>query len=164
VIRRTAYYSAHGEGWALYSETLADEIGAYRDNPLGPVGHAASAALPRDAAGCGHGHPPPALEPGAGYGRIRPHHGLSAGSGAAGGRPLLRVAGPGDELQVGHNEWVRLREKARTQLAPATTPAPSTTRRSWAGSVPLTVLETVVDSYIAGGAAGVSGLGLRASD
>ncbi|WP_310467450.1 DUF885 family protein [Sphingomonas sp.] len=29
MLRRTAFYSAYGEGWALYSEQLADELGAY---------------------------------------------------------------------------------------------------------------------------------------
>jgi uncharacterized protein (DUF885 family) len=30
MLRRTAFYSAYGEGWALYAEQLADEIGGYR--------------------------------------------------------------------------------------------------------------------------------------
>jgi uncharacterized protein (DUF885 family) len=29
MLRRTAFYSAYGEGWALYSEQLADELGGY---------------------------------------------------------------------------------------------------------------------------------------
>jgi uncharacterized protein (DUF885 family) len=31
MLRRTAFYSAYGEGWALYSEQLADELGGYKD-------------------------------------------------------------------------------------------------------------------------------------
>ena len=30
MIRRIAFYSAYGEGWALYAEQLADELGAYK--------------------------------------------------------------------------------------------------------------------------------------
>ena len=30
MIRRTQFYSAYGEGWALYAEQLADELGAYQ--------------------------------------------------------------------------------------------------------------------------------------
>jgi uncharacterized protein (DUF885 family) len=30
LLRRTAFYSAYGEGWALYSEQLADELGGYQ--------------------------------------------------------------------------------------------------------------------------------------
>ena len=29
MLRRTAFYSAYGEGWALYAEQLADELGGY---------------------------------------------------------------------------------------------------------------------------------------
>jgi uncharacterized protein (DUF885 family) len=32
-------FDAYGEGWALYSEQLADELGMYEDNPLGRIGY-----------------------------------------------------------------------------------------------------------------------------
>jgi len=35
---RISGISAFGEGWGLYSETLADELGMYRDEPLGRIG------------------------------------------------------------------------------------------------------------------------------
>jgi uncharacterized protein (DUF885 family) len=38
-IRRRAGYSAYTEGWALYAETLADEIGYFDGNPLGRIGY-----------------------------------------------------------------------------------------------------------------------------
>ena len=31
MLRRIAFYSAYGEGWALYAEQVADELGAYKD-------------------------------------------------------------------------------------------------------------------------------------
>ncbi|WP_369059820.1 DUF885 family protein [Caulobacter sp. 73W] len=37
--RRTVRFSAWTEGWALYAEQLADEIGAYEDNPPGRIGY-----------------------------------------------------------------------------------------------------------------------------
>jgi uncharacterized protein (DUF885 family) len=39
LLRKTAFYSGYGEGWALYAEQLADEIGMYDDDPLGRVGY-----------------------------------------------------------------------------------------------------------------------------
>ena len=38
LIRRHAYYSAYGEGWALYAEQLADELGMYEGWPLERAG------------------------------------------------------------------------------------------------------------------------------
>jgi uncharacterized protein (DUF885 family) len=38
LIRKTASYSAYTEGWALYAEQLAVEMGMYKDDPLGEIG------------------------------------------------------------------------------------------------------------------------------
>ncbi|MEI9964589.1 MAG: DUF885 family protein [Caulobacteraceae bacterium] len=39
LIRKTGGYSGYAEGWALYAEQLADELGMYDDDPLGRVGY-----------------------------------------------------------------------------------------------------------------------------
>jgi len=39
LIRKLTSFSGYGEGWALYSEQLADEIGMYDDDPLGRIGY-----------------------------------------------------------------------------------------------------------------------------
>ncbi len=39
LFRRTVRFSAWTEGWALYAEQLADEIGAYEDDPFGRIGY-----------------------------------------------------------------------------------------------------------------------------
>ena len=38
ILRRNMYFSGYGEGWALYAEQLADELGMYDDDPLGRIG------------------------------------------------------------------------------------------------------------------------------
>ncbi len=39
LIRKASGFSGYGEGWALYAEQLADEIGMYDDDPLGRLGY-----------------------------------------------------------------------------------------------------------------------------
>ena len=39
MIRRRGFYSGYSEGWALYAEQLADEMGMYEGDPLGRVGY-----------------------------------------------------------------------------------------------------------------------------
>ena len=38
LIRTTQFFSGYGEGWALYSEQLAVEMGLYEQDPLGHIG------------------------------------------------------------------------------------------------------------------------------
>ena len=37
--RRVGGFSAYGEGWGLYSERLADEMGVYENDPFGEIGY-----------------------------------------------------------------------------------------------------------------------------
>jgi uncharacterized protein (DUF885 family) len=39
MIRKVSYFSAYIEGWALYAEQLADEMGMYDNDPLGKIGY-----------------------------------------------------------------------------------------------------------------------------
>ena len=39
MMRRSLWFAAYGEGWALYAEQLADEMGMYDANPMGRVGY-----------------------------------------------------------------------------------------------------------------------------
>jgi len=39
LIRKLAFFSAYIEGWALYAEQLADEMGMYKDDPMGRIGY-----------------------------------------------------------------------------------------------------------------------------
>lgn len=38
LLRKMAFFSGYGEGWALYAEQLAVEMGLYKDDPLGLIG------------------------------------------------------------------------------------------------------------------------------
>lgn len=39
LLRSLLVFNAYSEGWALYAEQIADELGAYGDNPLGELGY-----------------------------------------------------------------------------------------------------------------------------
>jgi uncharacterized protein (DUF885 family) len=39
IYRRAGGFSAYAEGWALYAEAMADELGVYEDDPLGKIGY-----------------------------------------------------------------------------------------------------------------------------
>ena len=45
LIRSILAFNAYSEGWALYGEQLADELGAYDDNPVGQLGYLQSIAF-----------------------------------------------------------------------------------------------------------------------
>ena len=38
-VRQLLAFNAYSEGWALYAQQLADELGAYDDDPVGRVGY-----------------------------------------------------------------------------------------------------------------------------
>ena len=39
LIRKILWFAAYGEGWALYAEELAGEMGLYDDDPMGRIGY-----------------------------------------------------------------------------------------------------------------------------
>jgi uncharacterized protein (DUF885 family) len=39
MMRRVLWFAAYGEGWALYAEQLADEMGLYERHPIGRIGY-----------------------------------------------------------------------------------------------------------------------------
>jgi uncharacterized protein (DUF885 family) len=45
MIRRTLWFTAYGEGWAVYAEQLADEMGLYATDPWGRAGYLQGALL-----------------------------------------------------------------------------------------------------------------------
>lgn len=148
LIRRTAYYSATGEGWALYAEQLADEIGAYGD-PAGRLGYLQSQLFRATRLVVDTGLHDQR------WTRERATRELIATTGFTPGRAQREIdryaAWPGQatSYKVGHNTWVRLREKAKTQLGERFDIRAFHDATLAVGSVPLTVLETVVDAHIA---------------
>ena len=118
-IRRRGGYSAYSEGWALYAETLADEIGVYEGNPLGRIGYLQSLLFraTRLVVDTGLHHKRWSLDQAVRY--------LVETTGFAEGRSrreIVRYASaPGQALsyKIGHTKWVELRDAVKARQGAA---------------------------------------------
>ncbi|HEX8127091.1 MAG TPA: DUF885 family protein [Allosphingosinicella sp.] len=148
LIRSLLAFNAYSEGWALYAEQLADELGAYEGDPLGQLGYLQSLAF----RAC----------------RLVVDSGLHAQRwtraraiqwfAETNGSTLEEVQGEVDRYcawpgqacgyKVGHSEIVRLREKARGALGGRFDLRTFDDALVLGGNVPLTLLEAVIDNYV----------------
>lgn len=143
-------FNAYTEGWALYSEQLVDELGFYKDDPLGQIGmyQALRFRASRLVADTGlHAKR---------WSRAEAIDYMVASTGRARAACTSEIdrycASPGQACgyKVGHSEIVRLRDKAKAALGARFDVRDFDDAVIQAGAVPLTVLATAVDDYIAG--------------
>jgi uncharacterized protein (DUF885 family) len=143
-------FGAFTEGWALYAEQLADEVGLYADDQMGRLGYLQ--ALRFRAARL-------VVDTGLNDKRWTREHAIewmTAATGRSVGAITSEVdrycASPGQACayKTGHNEIVRLREKAKTALGPKFDLRDYDDAVVTTGGCPLSVLETVIDRYVAG--------------
>lgn len=143
-------FGAFTEGWALYAEQLADEFGFYADDPMGRLGYfqALRFRAARLVVDTGLHHKR--------WGREQAIDWMVAATGRSVAAITSEVdrycASPGQACayKTGHNEIVRLREKARSALGPAFDVRDFNDAVVTTGGTPLSVLEGVVDRYVAG--------------
>ena len=143
------FFSSYVEGWGLYAEQLADELGAYESDPLGQVGYLQSLMFraARLVVDTGIHSKRWSREQG-----IRYMVETLGDQESASTSEVERYCGwPGQACayKVGHNEWVRLREKARGTLGARFDLKDFHDVALAGGGVPLTVLERVVDDWTA---------------
>jgi uncharacterized protein (DUF885 family) len=149
LIRKVQGFGAYIEGWALYSEQLAQEMGFYKDEPAWELGYIHDALLRSGRLVVDTGiH---AMR----WSREKAVETLSGIEGdppAYSGQEIERYAcSPGQacSYMVGKITILRLREKAKAALGPRFDIRQFHDTVLAAGSMPLTVLGNVVDSYIA---------------
>ena len=150
LIRKTVGFSGYAEGWALYAEQLADEIGMYDDDPLGRIGYL-RAQLVR-AARCvvdtGIHHLRWSREAAIAY-----FIDLEGDAPGATAREVERYcANPGQacSYKLGHTVWIRARARANQALGSRFDIKDFHEAGLSCGRVPLEVLDGVVDGWIAG--------------
>jgi uncharacterized protein (DUF885 family) len=149
MIRKAGGFGAYIEGWALYSEQLAQEMGVYADDPAGELGYIHDALLRSGRLVTDTGiH---ALR----WSREKAVETLSGIEGdppAYAGQEIERYSvNPGQacSYMVGKLTILRLRDKAKAALGPRFDIRQFHDAVLLAGSMPLTVLEQTVDGYIA---------------
>jgi uncharacterized protein (DUF885 family) len=143
-------FNAFVEGWALYAEQLADEVGLYADDPLGRLGYfqAQRFRAARLVVDTGlHSKR---------WSREKAVEWMAEATGRSTGAITSEVdrycASPGQACgyKVGHTEIVRLREKAKASLGAKYDIRAFNDAVVETGGVPLTVLASVIDRYVAG--------------
>jgi uncharacterized protein (DUF885 family) len=100
LIRQMLAFNAYSEGWALYAEQLADELGAFENDPVGRLGYLQSLAFRACRLVVDTGCTPSAGRASRACSSSSTSTDRTRGGGQRGG-PLLLVAGPGVRLQGG---------------------------------------------------------------
>jgi uncharacterized protein (DUF885 family) len=147
LIRKTSVYSGYAEGWALYAEQLADELGMYENDPLGRVGYLKSELW----RACRM-----VLDTGVhlmGWSRERAIQWKMDNDGSLQGGAVNEVErycvwpGQAPSYKIGHTIINRLRDQSRKRLGARFDIMDFHEAMLNSGSVPLEVLEGIVGRY-----------------
>jgi uncharacterized protein (DUF885 family) len=148
LIRRRGFYSGYSEGWALYSEQLADEMGMYEGNPLGQVGYLQSLLFRATRLVVDSGMHAKR------WSREKATDYLIATTGIARGRSQSEIdrytvwPGQACSYKIGHTVWVRLRDEAKRKAGANWNPK-AFHQVLTMGAMPLAVLEKVAHKQMA---------------
>ena len=149
LIRQQSIYGAYVEGWALYAERLAAEIGLYKDDPLGDLGRLQAELLRavRLVVDTGLHAQGWTREDAIDY--MVNTTGMATSDATSEVERYMALPGQACSYKVGQLKILELREKARAALGPKFNLKDFHTVVLENGSVPLTVLEQLVDDWIA---------------
>ncbi|MES2290426.1 MAG: DUF885 family protein [Pseudomonadota bacterium] len=148
LLRRRGFYSGYSEGWALYSEQLADEMGMYDGDPLGQVGYLQSLLFRATRLVVDSGMHVKR------WSREKATDYLIATTGIARGRSQGEIdrytvwPGQACSYKIGHTVWAKLRDEAKGKAGAKWDPK-EFHRILTLGAMPLTVLEKVARSRMA---------------
>ena len=143
LLRRRGGYSAYTEGWALYAEQVADELGLYEGDPFGRIGYLQSFLFRAARLVVDTGIHAKR------WSRERATDYLVATTGFARGRSQREIdrycVGPAQALsyKVGHTQWTRLRDAVKAKQGASFDPKAFHDVLKQ-GAMPLVILEKVV--------------------
>jgi uncharacterized protein (DUF885 family) len=147
LIRKVMWFSAYGEGWALYAEQLADEMGMYDDDPMGRIGYLHDAAFRAVRL---------VVDSGLHSQRWSREQAVKYYVDAIGDQEATVVTeverycvwpGQACSYMVGKLTWLRLREQAKAKLGPRFDIREFHDAGLVCGATPLTVLDDVMAGY-----------------
>jgi uncharacterized protein (DUF885 family) len=148
LIRRRGFFSGYSEGWALYTEQLADEMGVYEGDPLGRVGYLQSLLFRATRLVVDSGLHVKR------WSRKMATDYFLATTGIARGRGQGEIdrytvrPGQACSYKIGHTAWVRLRDEAK-QRQGARFDLKAFHEVLRLGAMPLSVLERVIEARFA---------------
>jgi uncharacterized protein (DUF885 family) len=148
LIRRRGGFSGYSEGWALYTEQLADEMGMYDGDPLGQVGYLQSLLFRATRLVVDSGMHAKR------WSREQATDYFIATTGIARGRSQGEIdrytvwPGQACSYKIGHTVWVQLRDEAKAKAGANWDPRQfhEVLRK---GAMPLDVLKRVVRARMA---------------
>ena len=148
LIRSILAFNAFSEGWALYAEQLADELGAYDDFQVGRLGYLQSLAFRacRLVVDTGLHHKRWTREQGRQF--FVERNGSKAEEVASEVDRYCSWPGQACGYKIGHSEILRQRTRAESQLGAAYDFKAFNTAVILGGNAPLDVLEKTVSRYI----------------
>jgi uncharacterized protein (DUF885 family) len=149
LIRMLLTFSAYSEGWALYGEQLANELGTYDEDPIGRLGYLQSIAFRACRL---------VVDTGLHAKRWTRQHAIDwfATTNGSGVEEVTSevdryCSWPGQACayKVGHSEIVRIREQTKTALGDRYDFKAFNDAVVLGGNVPMTVLGRVIDRHVA---------------
>ena len=149
ILRKNMYFSGYGEGWALYAEQLADELGMYDDDPLGQIGWLKGQMFRagRCVIDTGMHHMRWSREKAIEY--MTSIDGDAIGFTTREVQRYCAIPAQACSYKIGHTFWNRQRDRARAALGPKFDIKAFHDAGLLSGAMPLDVLANAISDYIA---------------
>lgn len=149
LIRTLQWSSGYGEGWALYAEQLADELGMYDDDPSGRIGYVWGALLRAGRLVADTGIHSRRWSRDQAVEWMIEHAATPRGLAVNEVERYCVWPGQACSYMIGKVRWLALRDRARTALGAAFDIRDFHQAGLAAGAPPLSVFDQVIDGLIA---------------
>ena len=149
LIRSMLAFNAYSEGWALYAEQLADELGVYADDPMGQLGYLQSSSFRACRLVVDTGLHAKRWTRDQAIDWFVSTNGDDRGSVTGEVDRYCSMPGQACGYKIGHLEILRLRDKAKAELGAKYDLRTYDDAIVKGGNTPMTLLATVIDQFIA---------------